>query len=248
MAYLDPQEAFEHLQGRVLDGIQAQFPNGELRGKIQTLKLDKLDVQDDLHPDDLRGQHKAKVEGDTWAVPVYAHFTLVDNDTGKVRDTRRVRIAEIPKTTSRYSYIVSSRDGAKEYQVASQWQLKPGAYTRRRSTGVLESHFNVTGRRAFDVSFDPAKKTFALEYNKAQLPIYPLLQTLGVSDESMKTAWGDEVFQANRGARSADTALEKFYRTAMKAAPPSKEVAADLFFTTMQESKMRPEATALTLG
>ena len=248
MAYLNPQEAFDHLQERVLEGIREQFPNGELRGKVQTLHLDKLEVNDDLHPDDLKAQHKAKVEGGTWAVPVYAHFTLTDNGSGKVRDERKVRIAEIPKTTARHSYIVSSREGSKEYQVASQWQLKPGVYTRRRPNGELESQFNVTGRRAFDLSFDPASKVFRMDYNKAHLPIYPLLQTLGVSDESLKAAWGDEIFSANKKARSSEGALDSFYKTTMRTPPPSKDAAAEHFYNTMQESKLRPEATAITLG
>ena len=248
MAYLNPQEAFDHLRDRVLEGIHEQFPNGELKGRAQTLHLDKLEAEDDLHPDDLRDQHKAKVEGATWSVPVYGSFTLKDNGSGKVLSQKRVRLADIPKTTSRHSYIISSREGSKEYQVASQWQLKPGVYARRRPNGVLESQFNVTGRRTFDLAFDPAAKTFHMEYNKARLPIYPLLQTLGVSDETLKAAWGDEVFAANKGVRGSDTALDNFYRTTMRTPPTSKDASAEHFYDTMQESKLRPESTAITLG
>lgn len=248
MSFLNPQEAFDHLQSRVLEGIEGYFPNKEFKGRAQTLRLDGLETVDDLHPDDLRAQHKAKVEGESWAVPVYANLTLLDNESGKTLDHQRLRIAEIPKTTSRHSYIVAGRDGSKEYQVASQWQLKPGAYTRRSASGGLETYFNVTGKRAFHVTFDPASKVFRLEYNKAKPPIYPLLQTLGVSDDTLKAAWGAQIFDANKNAKDVNSALDRFYRTTTDNAPASKDQAAEHFYTTMQESKMRPEATAITLG
>ena len=139
MAYLDPNEAFEHFKTQVLSGIQTHFP---VEGKTQTLELNKLEVRDDLHPDDLRKQRDAKVGGETWSVPVYANLTLKDKTTGKVLDQRRMRIAEIPRTTSRYSYIIDGQ----EYQVDNQWQLKPGAYVRRRDNGQLETAVNATGR------------------------------------------------------------------------------------------------------
>jgi DNA-directed RNA polymerase beta subunit len=245
MAFLDPREAAEHLTGRVLEGIQGHFP---IKGRAQTLHLDKLEVKDDLQPDDLRGQHRAKVSGDTWAAPVFAHFSLKENDTGHVIDQRRIRVAEIPKTTNRHSYIV---DG-EEYQVDNQWQLRPGIYTRRRANGELESHFNTIGRgvRAFDLVFDPADKVFSMQYgaSKAHIPLYQLLKTTGVSDEALRRTWGDEVFEANRDAPRAAGALDAFYKATKKTAPPSKEEAATHFYDTMSAAQLRPEATVLTVG
>lgn len=248
MAYLDPKEAFEHLQGRVLEGISEQFP---INGKVQSLHLDKLEVKDTLNPDDIRSQHKAKVDGETWAVPVYAHLSLRDNGTGAIIDQRRIRVAEIPKTTRRHSYIVGGPSGAKEWQVDNQWQLKPGIYTRRRENGELESRFNVGGKpRAFDLTFDPARKTFSMQHgaSKGSLPLYPLLKTMGVDDGELEKAWGKEILAANKKARGVDTALETFYRSDKKAAAPSKELAAQHFYDTMTASTLRPEATQLTVG
>jgi DNA-directed RNA polymerase subunit beta' len=245
MAYLDPNEAAQHLQDRVLEGIRAHFP---LEGKTQTLHLDKLEVSKLKHPDDLRGQHAAKVAGDSWAAPVYAHLTLKDKNTGAAVDQRRVRIAELPLTTSRYSYILDGQ----EYQVDNQWQLKSGVYSRRRPNGELENHFNVTGKgaRAFDTVFDPAKKTFSMQYgsSKASLPLYPFLKTLGVSDGELEKAWGKEVLDANKNARGVNTALEAFYKTSKKTAAPSKEEAAAHFHQVMGASNLRPDATEITLG
>ena len=245
MAFLDPKDAYEHLQSRVLEGIQAQFP---LKGKVQSLHLDKLEVKNDLHPDDLKGQHEAKVSGETWAEPVFAHLSLKDNETGKVLDQRRIRVAEIPKTTSRYSYIVDGQ----EYQVDNQWQLKPGVYARRDRTGTVEAHFNVTGKgtRAFDLVLDPEKKVFSMQYGKSKssLPLYPLLHTMGIEDADLEKAWGKDMLEANKKARGAAGALEAFYKATKKVPAPSKEVAAQHFFDVMHASEMRPEATEATIG
>src|SRR5690606_6452817 len=127
------------------------------------------EVEDNLHPDDLRGQYKAKVTGNTWASPVHATLTLKNNATGQVLDSKKIKVAEIPQITRRYSYIVNGQ----EYQIDNQWQLRPGIYTQRRQNGELESRFNVVGRSAFDLVFHPDTKQFVMEYNDSKIPLYP---------------------------------------------------------------------------
>lgn len=241
MAYLDPAEAFAHFRDRTIEGIQSHFP---IKGKLQTLYLKKIEVKDDLHPDDLRLQHKAKVEGGSYAVPVFGELELVDNITGKTVDRRRIRLAEIPKQTQRYSYILDGQ----EYQIDNQWQLKPGAYTRRRQNGELETRFNVANKTPFDMVFDPGTKQFVIEYNKAKLPAYPIFKVMGLDDHTIEKALGKEVFEANKNARGVAGTVEKFYKTDRREAPPSKEIAEKHLYETFVGSKMRPEATALTLG
>lgn len=244
MSYLDPKEAFAHLQKRVLEGIEAQFPDGKIAGKTQSLHLVGLEVRDTLHPDDLRGQHKAKVSGESWSVPIYANLELRDNASGKLIDARKIRVADLPKTTSRYSYIVDGQ----EYQVDNQWQLKPGVYTRRRDNGELETSFNPQNKRRFDLLLDPATKVFSMEYNKSGLPLYPLLKTMGVTDDELAKSWGKDILDINRKARGVEGTLEKFYKSDKRVQAPSKEVAAEHFFSAMTGSRLRPDATAITLG
>jgi len=245
MAYLDPKDATEHLQSSILEGIQEHFP---IKGKLQTLYLDRLEAGPSRHPDDLRGQHEAKVTGGTWSTPLYGHMVLKDNATGKVVDQRRVRLAEIPQQTSRYSYILDGQ----EYQMDNQWQLKPGIYTRRGADGVLQSHFNATGKgaRAFDVVLDPATQVFTMQYgsSKANIPLYPLLKTMGVEDSALTKAWGKDVLEANKKARNAAAGLEAFHKAAKRTAAPSKEVAATVFHDAMTAAQLRPDATEVTVG
>lgn len=242
MAYLDPNEAYADFRDRTLEGIQAHFP---LKGARQTLELEKLVVDDDkLHTDDLKEQQEAKVSGKSFAVPVVGHFVLKDTKTGEVVDKRKMRIAEIPKMTQRYSYIVNGQ----EYQVDNQWQLKPGAYVRRRKSGELETRFNVQKGQSFDVVLDDKTKQFFAEYKKAKVPLYPLMKTMGVDDDTLKQSWGKEIFEASKGARGVDGAMERMYKTMTRRSAPSKTEAQEYIYSSLMKSEMRPDSTAVTLG
>src|SRR5687768_11985383 len=181
MAYLDHQEAYEDFKQSVLSGIQSHFP---VVGSMQTVELKGLDVKDlDPESDDIRGQHDAKVNGGTWASPVFANLVLKDNKTGNVIQEKKMRIAEVPRVTNRYSYIVDGQ----EYQVDSQWQLKPGVYVRRMTTGELESRFNTPTKKEFKILFDPATKQFFMNRGKSKkIPVYPLMKALGIDDDTLE--------------------------------------------------------------
>lgn len=241
MAYLDPQEAFNHLSDRVIEGITKQFP---IKGRNQTLHLNKIEVKDLLDADDIRSQHNAKVKGNSWAAPLYASLTLRDNTTGDVVETKRVRVAEIPKLTKRYSYIVDGQ----EYQIDNQWRLKPGAYVRRNQNNEVVTMFNVADRNRFDLMLDPKDKQFRLIYNKSRLPLYPIMKAMGVDDASLEAAWGKEIFDANRSARGVAGTLERLYKSDKKVAAPSKEAAEKYVVETLTASRMRPDSTKVTLG
>lgn len=243
MSYLDPMEAFDHFQQKVVEGVEQQFP---LKGKQRTLHLERVEVPEPPSPDDIKAQHKAKIDGKSWGVPVYAHLVLKDNATGKVVDRKKMRVAEVPMMTKRYSYIV----GGQEYQVDSQWQLKPGAYTRRKQNQQLETQFNTTGpgSKTFDLNFLPDKKQFVVNWNKANIPAYPLMKALGVTDEQLTKAWGADVLEANKTARGVDGALANLYRSDKGRNPANIEEAKEHLWDTLKASKMDKDSTHMTLG
>jgi DNA-directed RNA polymerase subunit beta' len=243
MAHLDHKEAFNEFRERVLEGIKTHFP---VQGRTHTLELDGLEVKDEgLHADDIRAQHQAKVSGESWSAPVWGNMVLRDNATGKVTERKKVRLAELPMTTRRYSYIV---DGS-EYQVDNQWQLKPGVYTRRRQSGELETRFNVPNKRPFDVVFYPEKKAFYIDRGSSKaIPVYPIMKALGVDDDTLKQSWGKEVFEASKAARGTANTLAKFYKVDKGEAPKSQADAEKYLIDTLRDSKLRPEATKVTLG
>lgn len=241
MAYLDPNEAFANYRDRVLEGIKLQFP---IKGKTQSLHLDDLEVKDVADPSDISAQHAAKINGGNFSAPVFASFRLVDNATGKTVDHRRIRVAEIPRMTQRFSYIFEGQ----EYQIDNQWQLKPGAYTRRRQNGELETRFNTPTRVPFDLVLDPATQQLHMDYKSSHLPLYPMMKALGVGDDQIERELGKETFAALKTARGNETALQRFYKSDRKALPKTEDDARAHFLSAMAASAMRPDATSITLG
>jgi DNA-directed RNA polymerase subunit beta' len=243
MAHLDHTAAYEDLKENVLAGIRDTFP---INGNLQTVELHGLTVKEgDLHADDIKGQHDAKVSGKTWASTVYGDISLRDNKTNEVISRRNMRLAEIPMVTRRRSHII---DG-KEYQVDNQWQLKPGIYAKRRVSGELEAAFNVPNRRSFDITFNPESKQFMMQRGGSKaIPVYPILKTMGIDDDALESAWGKDILSANKNASGVSTGLEKFYRVDKKHPPKTKEEAEQYLIDTMKASSLRPDATKATLG
>ncbi len=243
MAHLDHKEAFDELKTRVLDGLRSHFP---VNGRLQTLELEDLEVRDEaFHSDDIRGQLTAKTTGQSWSAPVYGTMVLRNNESGKVVERKKIRLADIPMMTRRYSYIVDGQ----EYQVDNQWQLKPGAYVRRLQTGEVVSEFNVPNKRSFKIQFDPESKLFTMTRGQSKdIPVYPLMKTLGVDDDTLEKSWGKDIFSANRAARGASGALAKFFKADRKRQPNSHEEAEKYLVDTLAQSQMRPDSTEITLG
>ena len=181
---LDPQGVMKTLEDRTVEKINSFFP---LVGRQQTLVAKKMYTTGEVDLDDIASQKRARLRNRTWAQGIYADFDLVDNETGKIVDTAtRVKVAAVPKITRRYSYIV---DGT-EYQVDNQWRLKSGVYARRKANGELESQFNLAEGRGFRLGFDPTRRRFLMGYGSSNVQLLPVLQALGVKDETIRSAWG----------------------------------------------------------
>lgn len=243
MAYLDTRQAFQDLKEATLEGIQSNFP---MEGKRRVMELKGLEVVDkDLDPEDLEAQHNAKVEGKSWAAPVFGTVVMKDKITGEVVDEKRVKLADVPHMTKRHAYIVDGN----EFQVDNQWRLKPGVYTRRKNNGELESQFNIPNKASLALRYDQDKKVFKVARGKSEnIPAYHLMKELGVDDDTLEKTWGKDVLEANRNARAGAGALEAFFRADKKRAPKDKDEARQYFHEVMRDSKLRKDSTEITLG
>ncbi len=240
MARLQPRESFDALKERVTETVSGMFP---LAGNRNTIKLNEVLVDDNKDFDDLRGQKDAKLKGGNWTVPVRADVSLMGPD-GKEVDRRTIRLMNLPKITPRHSYIL----GGREYQMDNQWQLRPGVYSRVSESGELESKFNLKGR-SFQVEFDPESAKFVMrrKSGSAAIPLLPLMQEMGVSEESLKDQWGPEVLKANsKGDR--DKAVMSFYQTMEGKAAESPTDARQFLKSFMEEAKLDPKVSRITLG
>jgi hypothetical protein len=88
----------------------------------------------------------------------------------------------------------------------------PGIYSRIRQDGIPEAHINPEARtgQSGRILFLPDKQLFILMVRNSQIKLYGLLKDLGVSDASIKTAWGDKIYTANRNFYTGDE-VDKLY-------------------------------------
>ena len=248
MARLNPEESFDTLKTRVKEEIKSSFP---VESDSRSLTVEDVEFDDQLDSFDMASQKDAKLKGQTWGIPVKAKFVLKDKATGETIRESTIKVATLPKITSRYSNIVN---GA-EYQVDNQWRLKPGVYTRIRSNGELESRFNFATQRPLNMTLDPQSRIFRLEMGGSKPQLYPILKAVGMSDSDLEKSWGKEILEANKITATGrklnlDTTAIKF---AKKVAPLGKDVnniaeAGDVLRNYFQEAKLDPSVTKLTLG
>jgi DNA-directed RNA polymerase beta subunit len=237
MRSFDSSQQFNTIKAAAVEAAKSIFP---IEGRQRVIKLDSVTVEDRLDSTDYPAQAKAKASGGTWGVPVYASLTLYDKATGKVIDRNpKVRLFLLPKITPRFSYIVAGN----EYQVHNQLRLKPGAYTiKKRDDGELKTNVNLAQGKNFELMFDEHKNLFSITKvagGQARLPLFPLLIHLGMSEQAIQHAWGNDLAAANR---STDPKIAE--RTAQAFGVHNGDIK-DYFYS---KTKIDPVMTKLTLG
>jgi len=233
----DHKKQFSVLSNKVLNSIEDYFP---IVGPNHSLVLEDLRLEDT--PEDYKDQLKARLYGRDWAAPVKGTLKLIDSQTGRILDRKENAIlANVPKTTSRFSYIV----GGNEYQADHVWRRKPGIYAHIKENGEMASEFHLKGAR-FNINFDPDAKRFLLEYGGSNVPLYPVLKSIGLGDEQLKKAWGKEIFEVN-ATEDEGKALRKLN----KAVTGEKGTASEgtrSFISAMGKMSLDPAISKITLG
>jgi len=195
MSNFDLQKQFDAIKKSAVDAVKEIFP---VEGKIRSIKLNRVWVEDSLSSTDYTSQSAAKNKETTWGAPVYASLSLIEKGSGKEIDKlEKVKLFTLPKLTERYSYIVSGN----EYQVHSQLRLKPGVYTVRKQNGELKTQINLSKGKNFDLSFNERTGVFYIQKvggGQANIPLYPVLAHLGVSPVMVTDRWGGKLESANR--------------------------------------------------
>lgn len=195
MRNFDAKQQTESMKKSAVNAVQTIFP---VQGRLRTLRVDNVWVDDKAEADDFAGQAKTKLQEGTWGAPVFASLSLVENSTGKVLDTNpKIRLFLLPTATARSSYIV----GGNEYQVNNQLRLRSGVYTIRKQNGQLKTQVNLSRGRNFDLAFDEGSGVFTIQKiggGQTNIPLYPLLTHLGVSPALVAQTWGSRLEAANR--------------------------------------------------
>ena len=153
-------------------------------------------------------QKKAVLSRGTLARKLTGTWTLTDNKTGDVVGQRPTTIANVPYITDFGTFV----NRGVEYTLAHQMRLRPGVFTREKDNGEIEAHVNtLPGKgRSHRYFLDPKTGVFKINIGQAQIPLMPLLKTLGVPEQEIRKAWGNEITAINMAKGDAGT-LDKIY-------------------------------------
>ena len=240
----DPKSQFEELKTQLLSQIGQTFPIKDRTGRFE-VRVSNLSVEDHLGVDDLKGQAEARLKGRSWTTPVTGTIEVVDAKDGSVLVSRpNALIAKIPKLTRHYSYIV----GGQEKTIANQWRLRPGAYVKATErAGEYEAQFQLSKGRSFDVQIDEVGYVH-MKVGSRKIPMYSVLSAMGISDDSMKAAWGPTTFKASKDKSNPDKDLKSLYEVWRKESPAAS---ADLKAEThaiFEATRLDPEVAHANLG
>jgi DNA-directed RNA polymerase beta subunit len=210
----DPEDSDtlrKDMEDGVLNSMQ-RYVHGYEYGGVR-LELDNLHYAD-KEKYSLAEQKEALMSDRLLSRRLRGNVKLVDAATNKVIDQKKnFTLARMPYLTQRGTLI----NNGSEFALISQSRLLPGAYTRRRDNGELETHFNVrpgTGS-AMRVSLDPVTAQYRLKIGTSDLHAYSVFKDLGVSDDELARRWGPKILEVNRSKYSKD-AVDRAY---LKAVP-----------------------------
>jgi DNA-directed RNA polymerase beta subunit len=176
--------------------------------ETQDYKLNAKDLKVDAGKIKVSTQKKAVLEKKDLTVPLKGTIDLIHKPSGNVIESKSTTIAHIPYVTNHNTVIYNGS----EYETVNQQRLLPGIYSRIRQDGIPEAHINPEARtgQAARILFMPANQLFILMVRNSQVRLYGLLRDLGVSDASMKDAWGDQIYNANKAQYKGDE-IDKLY-------------------------------------
>jgi len=188
-------------------------------------------------------EKRALMEGTSLARRLRGDWQLVD-EGGKVVDTRRMTLANIPHLTSRGTFI----DNGNDYGLAHQMRLRPGIFTRRKASGELESHVNVARGRGHHYFLDPETGVFRAQFMQSKVPLITILKALGATDNQLRKAWGNELYAAN-ATKDDPRALRKLYaKLQYGKTPDSQESLNEGIRKAFEQMELDPTVTKRTLG
>jgi DNA-directed RNA polymerase beta subunit len=182
--------------------------------ETQDFKLKARDLKVDFPKITTSDQKKAVLEKKDLTVPLKGTIDLVHKASGKVLESKSTTIAQLPYVTNHNTVIYNGS----EYEGVNQQRLLPGIYSRIRQDGIPEAHINPEARtgQTGRILFLPEKQVFVLMIKNSQIRLYGILKDLGIADDQIKKAWGEQIYNANRALYTGDE-IDKFHSLIIRA-------------------------------
>jgi len=224
--------------------IAARFPIED-----DEYRVDLVDPRYDGPQDfGLNEQKKALLTSQYLKTPIKGKLMLTHKPTNTLIEEREEVIANVPFYSDRGTVV----HNGSEYSLISQSRLRPGVYTRKKRSGEIETQFNVEpGKgRGFRMFMDPTTGVFKLNIGQSAIPAYPLLKSMGATDQEMENHWGKDMWKINSGVRTAG-ALKKIYdrMAGYKADPLATELQMEQYLKDeLPKFALDPKVVERTMG
>lgn len=188
----DMGKARSWLYDNTTEALKKRFP---LETPTHRLELDNVKVNPKDY--DLVQQKDALLRNRRLHVPVTGTWRLVDKSNGSIVDEREDTIMRLPYVTDRGTVVYN---GSEYSSAVNQSRLLHGMYTRMKRSGEPEAMFNPkpgTGR-GFRMWMQPDNGILRMQVQTSNIPLYSVLNAVGVPDDEMRRAWGDDLFTKNK--------------------------------------------------
>ncbi len=195
---------------------------------------------------DIAQQRAAKLKESSITAKLVADLTIKDL-AGKVIDRADHHVLlRVPHVTARSSYIVNG----KELQVVNQLRLRPGLYTRLSSDNNVETFVNTAAAGTYRIILDREKGAFLFRVGpSAHFPLPAVLRALGVSDDAMRKAWGQTIYDRSVEGLDYDHEIKKLLlklRPSVKTAGPEETMKTVREF--LESKPFDPKVNLITVG
>jgi len=240
----DTDKTRELIYDNALAAVQRRFPVEDT-----DYRLELHDARyDGSQQFSLEQQKQALLKDRQLRTPIKGTWRLKHKESGELLDEREDVVLHVPFYTPRGTFIYNGN----EYTVANQSRLKPGPYVRRRRTGEVETQFNVrpgTGK-SFHLRLEPETGIFRMSLDQSNIPLYPFLKAMGVTDKELQKTWGADLLKTNI-EKQDPRAIQKIYkRMSGYKYEPSWDEAAQIKYLreTIPGFQIDPGVTARTMG
>lgn len=240
----------DSLRGDIYDSALRAFANVKpVESPTHRLDISNVHYDEKWKPPTIADEKDAILKQSSLHRPLRGDVTLTDKATSTPIDTRTITLAQVPHLGSRGLFI---RKGV-QWAVVNQNRLRSGVYVRNRKDGGTEAHFNVKPKtgRVFRINIEPETGVFKLEIGQSTTRLYPVLRSLGITDEQMKASWGDELFNQNFTPvkpKSDDNDLFKLAQKLSYAKDITPETAKDNLRDSLAKTELDEDVTEMTLG
>ncbi len=187
---------------------------------------------------------EAILSGRTMGRRLKGTWELLDNATQNVLDSKAAVLATVPHLTEGGTFV----DNGNEYALKNQQRLRAGAFARNKDNGEVETYTNVLkGGPSHRYFLDPEKGAFYLKVGTTNVPLLPLLQSLGAEEKEIRDAWGDELYASNY-QKADGSSISKIVERVLKGKVGEGEKPQDAIRAAFEKMELDPVVTRKTLG